>query len=70
MLSLSNAFSHEDVSDFSNRINRFLGLDKKESESVDLFSFNQSPKIEFFCETKIDGLSFSARFENGKLIMN
>jgi DNA ligase (NAD+) len=68
MLSLSNAFSREDVLDFSNRINRFLGIDKKESERVDLFSFNQSPKIEFFCETKIDGLSFSARFENGKLI--
>ncbi len=66
MLSLANGFSAEDISDFFDRINRFLGLDKKE-EAVDLFSFSASPKLEFFCETKIDGLSFSARFEDGKL---
>ena len=66
MLSLANGFSAEDISDFFDRINRFLGLDKKE-EAVDLFSFSAAPKLEFFCETKIDGLSFSARFEDGKL---
>lgn len=67
MLSLSNGFSREDVQDFIDRVNRFLGLDKKE-EKLDLFSFAKSPQIELFCETKIDGLSFSARYENGKLI--
>lgn len=67
MLSLSNGFSHEDISDFIERVNRFLGLDKKE-EVVDLFSFAATPKLELFCETKIDGLSFSARYEDGKLI--
>ena len=67
MLSLANAFVREDVEDFINRLNRFLGLDKKE-EIADLFSFAQATKIELFCETKIDGLSFSARFEDGKLI--
>ncbi len=67
MLSLSNGFSREDISDFIERVNRFLGLDKKE-ETVDLFSFAAAPKLELFCETKIDGLSFSARYEDGKLI--
>lgn len=67
MLSLANGFSVEDISDFFDRVNRFLGLDKKE-EAVDLFSFSAAPKLEFFCETKIDGLSFSARFEDGKLM--
>ena len=67
MLSLANGFSPEDISDFIERVNRFLGLDKKE-EVLDLFSVSQVPKLELFCETKIDGLSFSARYENGKLI--
>ncbi len=59
MLSLSNGFTREDIEDFIERINRFLGFDRS-----DLFATNP----DFFCETKIDGLSFSARFENGKLI--
>lgn len=67
MLSLANGFSRDDISDFFDRVNRFLGLEKKE-EALDLFSFSQAPKLDFFCETKIDGLSFSARYENGKLL--
>lgn len=67
MLSLANGFSPEDISNFIERVNRFLGLDKNE-EALDLFSVSQAPKLELFCETKIDGLSFSARYENGKLI--
>jgi len=59
MLSLSNGFSREDIQDFIERINRFLGLDP--------LSFHCSA-ISLFCETKIDGLSFSARYENGKLL--
>jgi DNA ligase (NAD+) len=55
MLSLSNAFSREDVDDFIKRSNRFLG----QLEEQD---------INIFCELKIDGLSFSARYENGKFI--
>ncbi len=61
MLSLSNGFANEDIIDFVERINRFLGFDKKET----LFDFEN--KISFFCETKIDGVSFSARYENGTL---
>jgi len=66
MLSLANAFTREDIEDFIERINRFLGFDKK-TETADLFNFSSAQKVELFCEVKIDGLSFSARFENGKL---
>ncbi len=66
MLSLANGFSREDIEDFIARINRFLGLDKK--EATDLFSFSKTPQIELFCEVKIDGLSFAARFESGQLV--
>ncbi len=54
MLSLGNAFSDEDVTDFVDRIRRFLDMDADEV-------------IEMTAEPKIDGLSFSARYENGKL---
>jgi DNA ligase (NAD+) len=66
MLSLANAFSREDVEDFVGRLNRFLGLDKK--EEVDLFTYSEPAQIELFCEVKIDGLSFAARFEEGNLV--
>lgn len=55
MLSLGNAFSDEDVADFVERIRRFLQME--ESEELALTS-----------EPKIDGLSASIRYENGKLI--
>lgn len=67
MLSLANAFSAADIQDFVERVNRFLGLDKKE-EMPDLFSVNNIAQLDLFCEVKIDGLSFSARYENGKLV--
>ncbi|MCE3254781.1 MAG: ligase [Rickettsiaceae bacterium] len=59
MLSLANAFEREDIVDFMERINRFLG-----NENFDI----SSSFIPLFCEPKIDGLSFSARYENGKLV--
>jgi DNA ligase (NAD+) len=52
MLSLANAFSAEDVAAFLERLQRFLGM--KED-------------IAILCEPKIDGLSFSAIYENGHL---
>jgi DNA ligase (NAD+) len=51
MLSLGNGFSKEDIQDFFDRVKRFLGIEDK--------------KLEVFCEPKIDGLSFGARFEDG-----
>ena len=55
MLSLANAFEPQDVEDFLQRIKRFLGLE-------------ESQEIELVCELKIDGLSFSARYENGTFV--
>ena len=53
MLSLSNAFSEEDLDDFITRIQNFLRI-------------NHMPEI--CCELKIDGVSFNVRYEHGKLV--
>jgi DNA ligase (NAD+) len=55
MLSLGNAFDEEDVTDFVERIHRFLGL------SADV-------RLEFTAEPKIDGLSISIRYRDGRLL--
>jgi DNA ligase (NAD+) len=71
MLSLANAFSKEDIKDFIEKIDRFLGFDRISNQTNDLFNFsNQNQKFNYgiFCETKIDGLSFSAKYQDGKLI--
>ena len=74
MLSLANGFSEENIIDFIEKIERFLGLEKnmqeldKSNPQTDLFSTKLSKNnLTFFSETKIDGLSFSARYENGIL---
>jgi len=54
MLSLGNAFSDEDVVDFAERIRRFLGVKADET-------------LTFAAEPKIDGLSCSLRYEQGRL---
>ena len=54
MLSLKNAFNREDVIDFITRIKRFAYLDNRD-------------KVAIQCELKIDGVSFAAYFQNGKL---
>ncbi|WP_341820664.1 NAD-dependent DNA ligase LigA [Wolbachia endosymbiont (group A) of Myopa testacea] len=52
MLSLENAYDEQDVEKFLSKIKRFLIEDK----------------IEILCEPKIDGLSFSAIYEDGRFV--
>jgi DNA ligase (NAD+) len=70
MLSLANGFSRADIEDFMEKINRFLGNIPSSKVPISLFDFVESKPdfITLFCEPKIDGLSFSARYENGKLV--
>ena len=53
MLSLGDVFSLEEVDDFVLSVKRFL---------------NTADNIDFMAEPKIDGLSFSARYENGRFV--
>ncbi|MBE6451029.1 MAG: NAD-dependent DNA ligase LigA [Alphaproteobacteria bacterium] len=53
MLSLGDIFSEEELTDFVKSVQRFL---------------NTSDDIEMTSEPKMDGLSFSARYENGVLV--
>lgn len=55
MLSLENAFTDEDVADFAGRIRRFLALPADEV-------------LAFTAEPKIDGLSLSLTYEQGRLV--
>jgi DNA ligase (NAD+) len=55
MLSLGNAFSDEDVTDFDERLRKYLGL-------------SADQPLRYTAEPKIDGLSLSLRYEDGTLV--
>jgi DNA ligase (NAD+) len=55
MLSLDNAFSEEDITDFFTTMRNFLRL-------------GEEAEIACVAELKMDGLSFSARYEQGKFV--
>ncbi|NDE90416.1 MAG: NAD-dependent DNA ligase LigA [Alphaproteobacteria bacterium] len=55
MLSLGNAFDTQDVTDFTDRIRRFLNM-------------NEDQPVDCMAEPKIDGLSASLFYENGVFV--
>ncbi|MBV1926859.1 MAG: NAD-dependent DNA ligase LigA, partial [Rhodobacteraceae bacterium] len=55
MLSLGNAFDDQDVADFDKSVRKYLGL-------------GADAALAYTAEPKIDGLSLSLRYEQGKLV--
>ncbi|MEO3415339.1 NAD-dependent DNA ligase LigA [Roseovarius sp. CAU 1744] len=55
MLSLGNAFDDDDITEFDARVRKYLGLGAEAA-------------LAYTAEPKIDGLSLSLRYEDGKLI--
>ena len=56
MLSLGNTFTNKEVEEYINKTRRFLKI-------------NQNENMEFVAEPKIDGLSATLIYKNGKLIL-
>jgi DNA ligase (NAD+) len=59
MLSLGNAFSHDELRAFDTRVRRGLGLPPAPEPAVDLH---------YVAELKIDGLAITLRYERGRFV--
>jgi DNA ligase (NAD+) len=59
MLSLSNAFSHDELRGFDARVRRGLGLPPAPEPA---------PDLRYVAELKIDGLAISLRYERGRFV--
>ncbi len=59
MLSLGNAFSHDELRAFDTRVRRGLGLPAAPEPAVDL---------RYVAELKIDGLAITLRYERGRFV--
>ncbi len=57
MLSLNNAFSHDEVRAFDARVRRLLGMNEEDA----------ARELRYVTELKIDGLAVSVRYERGRL---
>lgn len=55
MLSLQNIFNTDDLNNFFKKVDNFLKI-------------NNAKELDLICEPKIDGVSLSLHFENGRLI--
>ena len=58
MLSLGNAFSHDELRAFDARVRRVLGLPPAPADA---------PELSYVAELKIDGLAVTLRYERGRL---
>jgi DNA ligase (NAD+) len=59
MLSLSNAFSHDELRAFDTRVRRGLGLPPAPEDA---------PELRYVAELKIDGLAITLRYERGRFV--
>jgi DNA ligase (NAD+) len=59
MLSLANAFSHDELRAFDARVRRGLGLPAAP---------DQAPALRYVAELKIDGLAVTLRYERGRFV--
>ncbi|MBI3745377.1 MAG: NAD-dependent DNA ligase LigA [Chloroflexi bacterium] len=59
MLSLSNAFSHDELRAFDARVRRGLGL---------AAAPERAPELAYVAELKIDGLAITLRYERGRFV--
>jgi DNA ligase (NAD+) len=59
MLSLSNAFSHDELRSFDGRVRRGLGLPAAPEPA---------PDLRYVAELKIDGLAITLRYESGRFV--